>query len=325
MGKTYSALRRMIVDKQRFIYMRRTKDQLMSIMDSAKGEGLNPFIDLNTDMGTSWGISRQSDKIGLICEREMGDKGIWTPKSSPVGYALALSAIATMKGIGAQACDYWIYDEFIPEPHEPAIKKECNALLSAYDSLCSNRELKGERAIRMLMLANSTDIYNPILKGLGLVLEAEKMQARGIRHKRFPAKKLTLHLLEMSSELKEARANTAVMLLAAGTDYADMALGNTFSYNDFSLCEYKNLKGYRPVCMVDDFYVYNKKGSPELHCSYARADVGQRYSTKNQHDYIAFKREYGALIDGKYPKGLITFESYEIKAAILNLVYGGFK
>ena len=331
MGKTYSALEGLIDKKEDFIFMRRTKDQMDSITDSPKGEGLNPFQYLNKDRDWKYGFTRQTAKVSRIHWREQDEDGIWHAEGRPLGYGLSLSTIATIKGISAESCNYMVYDEFIKEPHEKPIKAEAQAFFSAYDTLCSAREIAGQKPIICFLLANSTDIYNPILQELGIVPDAEKLSLvldgekgkhpKGVV-KKFPERGLKLCILEMSEQLRAARARSAIMRLTAGTKYNEMALNNNFSYNDMALCGHKPIKGWRPVCQIDNCWMYAKKGSPELYFCYARGSVTEHFNLELLHDQIEFKRSYGMMIADRFPKGAVYFESYELKAKILTTIIG---
>lgn len=317
-GKTYSALRGLVQTNHPAIYMRRTLEDLNEICDSKRGEGLNPFKPLNRDFGWNIGFEKYTKKSARIIDRE-------NPESD-YGYGLALTAVATIRGLNAEECDDWFYDEFIPEKHVRTIAGEGEALVSAYETFARNREIMGLPPMRLWMFSNSNDIYNPYFKTLGLVHDAEVMVRTGEEHKYYPKRKLALHILKPNPEFERLKSQTTVQQLMAGTDWAESALGNKFSYNDFSLIKFQRIKGWRPVCALDEGYFYCKNGENLVHCCYAKGSVGSNiFNSRLPHDLIAFKRSFGILFADLYPQGKITFESYELKAVFLSIMFGGIK
>lgn len=323
-GKTYSGLSgcyaRWREYNEDFIYMRRTAEQLKTIMDTSNGqEGLNPFKTLNDDKGWNVGLKSINGKAAGIFNREWnGERFLY---SDPIGYGLALSTVASIRGIDASNCRTWIYDEFIPEKHEKILRGEADAVFNAYESFNRNREFKGLPPMRLWMLSNSNDIYNPIIKGLGLVHDCEKMVRQGIEHKYYPERALAVHIFIPLQEFRDAKSKTALYRLTAGTEFADMALDNKFAYNDFSLIGYKKISGYSPICGLDKGYFYRKKGERKIHCCYAKAPV-RHFDSKNAHDILAFKRSFAIELSDMFPTGDLTFESYELKANFVNLILG---
>ena len=57
-GKTYSALSGATVPERqdKFIFMRRTQAELDLLLDTDRGEGLNPFKPINKDFGRNIGM-----------------------------------------------------------------------------------------------------------------------------------------------------------------------------------------------------------------------------------------------------------------------------
>lgn len=322
MGKTYSALRgahkHALQGKGRYIYMRRTSDQLDAITDGKTGEGLNPFKPLNQDYQMDVGLHYVRKKVAIISDRYLNSKG-QTVYEGDYGYGLGMSGIATLRGIDASDCIDWIYDEFIKEKHQNRMQGEFDAIMNAYETFNRNREILGRPPLRLWMLSNSNDIYNEMFKGLHLVHDAEVMVRKGHHHKYYKDRGLALHILEATKEYIQEKENTALYRLTKGTDFADMALRNRFAYNDFSLIKYLPLQGYQPVCHVDDGYLYRKKGEGKFYVCYAPAKC-EGFNSKLPHDTMNFRRSYGAMLADRYARGDITFESYELKELFLGLI-----
>lgn len=317
-GKTYSALKGAVLSDQEFIYMRRTAQELDLMLDSARGEGANPFKPLNKDLGRDIGFSSIVKNLAGIYNRELIEDKL-QPVGSPIGYGVALSTIASIRSLSFENCELCIYDEFIPEKHVRRIKNEGTALFNAYETMNRNRELKGLPPMLLYLLANSNDIYNDIFIELGIVSDIEKMARKGKADLYQEERGLAVHLLANNEEFTDAKSKTALYKLTAGSDFADMALNNKFAYEDFSLIGRQSLAGYRPLCNIGKAFLYMKKGESFIYVSYAQARC-PRLNIDNESDRLCFYSDYGRRLKQFYINGLICFESYELKRIILDLI-----
>lgn len=323
-GKTYSALAGSI-DKSvvpgKFIFMRRTQNELETLLDDEKkGEGANPYKKLNSDKNVNYGFRKINDNIAGIYTRVIGDNGKLQHVGEPEGYGVALSTISSIRGVDFSDCSDWFYDEFIKEKHVRALKEEGEALLNAYETVNRNREFFDEPPIRLWLLANSNDIYNPIFTALGIVAIVERMNRNGQRDCYLKDRGLAIHLLQASQEFVEKKKETALYKLTKGTRFYDMSLENKFAYNDFSLIGYKKLHGFTCWCKVGKAYIYKKKGDAEIYVSYAASNRVVEYKTEESQDLIRFRREVGVRLYPYFVEGRLFFESYELKESILQLI-----
>lgn len=317
-GKTYSALDGLTSQKDKFVFMRRTAQELELMLDNDNGEGANPFKPINLNKNLNIGLHRIVKNLAGIYNRETVD-GKLQPFGAPIGYGAALSTLSTIRGIDFSDCSYCIYDEFVPEKHVRRMKAEGSALLNAYETMNRNRELEGQKPLYMFMLSNSNDIYNPIFTELGLVYEIEKMLRAGKHDLYMKERALAVHLLEASDEFMQAKSQTAIMKLAKGTSFREMALDNKFAYNDFSLIKPQKLDGFRPVCSIGKATIYNRKNSNAVYVSYAPAKCPQ-FKAEHEQDVMDFYNRYGRHLKPLFISGRISFESYELKRIILDLI-----
>lgn len=323
-GKTYSSLRGAVEKGDQFIYMRRLSTELEMNSDP-ESEDLNPFSWLNEDFGWNYGLTMINKRVAGIYNRITTDDGL-KPSGEPIGYGLALSTLAKLRGINLMKSRYWLYDEFIKERHVARMKGECDALLNAYMSLNRNREHIGEPPIYLDLCSNSTDIYNDIFVGLGIVLEVEKMIAKKVYDFYIPDRGLGIHLLKDSKSFKAAQERTALAKLTKGTRFYDSTFENQFSYNDFSLVKYVNLKGWRPLAKFKSDIsncrgcIYASKGDRLLHVSYADSTCTE-YNLDLTHDNTLFRQRVGVRLHNPYIHGKLTFESYQLKSIILENIF----
>lgn len=319
-GKTFSTLEYCVGKGEKYIYMRRTLDELVECCDHpTHGELENPFKGLNKERGSNWGIVKVTKKSGAIFDRVKKDDGTFEYVGEATGYALALSAIATMRGIDLSDAGTLFYDEFIPEKHVRKIKAEGEAFLNAIETIARNREMMGIEPMRVIMCANAFDIYNEIFMELGVVGQVEKMINRGQTVSYFQDRGLCIAILPHTEEFIEKKQKTSLYKLTAGTRFYDMALNNAFVYNDFTLIGYRYIKGMRPVVGFDNCYVYESKGDNQYYISYAKARCPY-YNTRHIQDKKAFFDAYGKWLRMEFIESHVSFETYDIKMKFLDAI-----
>ncbi|MBO5956627.1 MAG: phage DNA encapsidation protein [Bacteroidales bacterium] len=260
-GKTYSTLRMCIEDKKKFMFMKRTiEDVKLLCASGARSDvhfDVSPFVPLNRDFG--WDIKPVKIEKGIAGFYHCNEDG--KPCGDPVGYACALSAAKDIKGFDLSICEYMIFDEFIPKKHERINRNEGDQLLDIYMTVRRDRLNRGREELKLICLANATSVNNPTFNILNVIDQAVLMdvqntefhEERGILMHKIPA-------VDVPDEEK-----TGIELAMAGTAWADMAFGGHFAYDDFSAVAHRRLKGYRPLCSYtykkETTYIYEKDGN----------------------------------------------------------------
>ena len=318
-GKTFSILRELYKSGNKFVYMRRTDKELSFLMDTVKGEGIgNPFKSLNSKFGWNVGIRKVDESVGGIFNREVGENGR-LEYHEQIGYAVALSTISSIRGLDFSDCTDLVFDEFIPERHVMKINSEGIATLNAIETMNRNREFDGLPPMRVWFISNATNIEHDTLRVLGVINELEKMEKRHLEHAYFKDRRLAIHVFQDNTEFIDKKKETALYQLAKGTEFYDFSINNEFVFNDMSLVEHRNLKGYVPMCAIDKAYIYKKKGQHDYFVSYAKADTWC-YCSKYEHEKRAFKEEYGMMLRTLFLNTKIHFESYELKMIVLTAI-----
>lgn len=323
-GKTYGALDgarlNFLETGSRFMFSRLTiKEQKQITSRSGNSKG-NPFKKINKKEGCNIVILGSGDElVSTITDFETDEKGKIIPTGKVYGYSCSLVDLCDVRGQDFDDVDDWLIDEFIPEKHKRLPKGLGDALLNGIETINRDREDEGRPPLNVFCMANANDIYNPIFKDLGLVSICEKMKRAAQKDKYLPDRGIAIHLLEDSEELQEARSKRMITRIAKGTSWEEMAYNNDFAYNDFSCVAYRNIKGYVPIVTLNDMTIYSKKGSREIYISYTPAKCPRLDGTKDN-ELLLFKRKYSQRIYNSFVNGNITFESYEIKARILEII-----
>lgn len=299
-GKTYGTLKTAYIENKRFILMRRTQAQC----DLINKPEFNPFKALNNDTGSNAVVKSISKYNAKIVEETEEDERL-------LGYTCALSTIANMRGFDASDVELLIYDEFIPEKHERAIKNEGSAFLNAYETINRNREIKGEKPLQVLCLANAFNIANPIFLELGLVGRCEKM--KNAEQEIFIDKERGVCVvLLQKSKISKAKADTALYRLSSGS-YADMALSNDFVYNNSDNIKSMALKEFKLLCTVGEISIYKHKSKRLFYVSEHRTGTAPIYKS-DEVNLQRYRKNHGVALYGAYMRNNIICESLLTKS-----------
>ena len=229
-GKTYSTLWDCVSNHITFGYIKRTIDDISLI---AKPE-FSPFKPINRDKGTN--ITSESIGGGLnrfVSITEGKEK-------ESVGYAIAMSAIHKYKGFDLSDVDELIFDEFIPQKSERVNRKEGELLLDLYLTISRDRVQRGKPELKLVMLANSTNLACPALLTLGLVDRIAEMQINGDDFIYDGDKRISIRHIKNTPSVNN---DMGIMHTMAGSIWADANISGSFAYNDFSAVRKMSIKG----------------------------------------------------------------------------------
>ena len=216
-----------------------------------------------------------------------------------LAYILALSTVSNIRGFDASDVDVLIYDEFIGEKHEKPISNEGLAFLNAIETISRNRELKGQKPLKVLCLSNTNDLVNPIFIVLKLVTVVEKMIKEKKDYKDIKDRGVSIYLLH-NSPISRQKATTSLYRLAGEGVFTGMALDNDFSQEYMAMVKSQNLREYKAMVKCGELCIYKHKskrqyyvtthvsGKPELYDS-SEIEI-RRFTT----DYYFLKLSYMA-------------------------------
>lgn len=296
-GKTYGALSYMLEHQYKFVYMRRSQNEI----DLTKTEELNPFKTINRDKGYDiQGKTIIKNVIGYY------DKG----SGNQYATGLALATLHNVRGIDLSDINYIFYDEFIPQLSARPIKSEFDAFANCYETINRNRELSGCEPVKMICAANSNNAANPIFIGLGLVTTIEKIKNEHRSVFRIRDKGILIINVE-ASPISEKKKETALYKLMKNTDYAAMALENEFSSDDFTLIHPEKLAEYKPLFNCGEITIYRHKSKNQYYVSQHYSGAPDQYGT-NERELKAFAQRAWRIWDS-YLDGRVLFENYLCK------------
>ena len=298
-GKTWGALEYCYRMRLKFIYMRRTQTQLnlISIDDT------NPFKSIDEAITVK---PIRKEITGVYLSDEEGK-----PSGAPIGYMMALSTIANVRGFDMSDIDVLIFDEFEGEAHERRIKAEDSAFFNAYETINRNRELIGRKPLKAVLMANSNDMAVPIILAFKLVHDLENMARKGQSVLNLDERNISLILMSLTP-ISEKKAQTALYKAVGGGTFTDMAINNRFSANDLTNVVTRSFKEYKPLVQVGEIFIYQHKDrrdyyiSPHRHGSFNAIYEADTVSLKK------WRKDYYILWLAHLNK-LVFFEGYTEK------------
>lgn len=315
-GKTFGALKESIEAKRKFCLMRRTQSQLETI---ARLE-TNPFKSVIDYLGVDWDcIPVPAGKSIWAYYQTTYDQDRKPIYGDLLGYAVALSTIANLRGFDMSDVDLLIYDEFIPETHERSIKHESDAFFNAYETINRNRELQGRKPLQVLCLANANDFANPIFIGLGIVSTVERMLKECKTEYVNPQKGIGIYLLT-DSPVSTQKKRTALYKLTEGSAFHDMSVSNAFAGQNDPDVYSVSLQEYYPVVGVGELCIYKHKATKIYFVSSHFSGSVSRFSGDGIDMTRFFSTHKGILMAAM--SGRCVYESHLCKALFLR--YCGF-
>lgn len=293
-GKTYSALRFLMEQKQPFIYLRNTDTQ---ISESASVFG-NPFKKLNQDFGLDYRL--ESEKKHYLINEYVNNEKILR------GYGAALSTFSNLRGVDLSDVKYFILDEFIER--RTLSFRQFDAFQGFYETVNRNRELSGEPPLVGFLLSNAQTLNNEILLGYGLVNKITELYNNGFRF--FQDRGLYFEIPE--SDVSKAKAGTANYKLISGTDTAREYLSNKFAHDDFSNIKKQPIQEYKPIALLmlkdGSACFYKHKSDSRIYAAAVPAFGVKRYEKQP-----LFMREIGIELRQYAIRGKIYYDSFETR------------
>lgn len=321
-GKTYSTLKYMKENKKIFVFMKRTNDDVDNMCEDVKNPlavDLSPFKPLNRDLGCNVHLYSIKTGLGAFYECLQDENGKNTPTGAPIGYVLSANAVTKYKGYDLSECDYMIYDEFIPRPWERVNRHEGDQILDMYETISRDRVKRGRNELILIMLANATQIANPMFSILDLIDTASEMNIHGTEYNYIEDRGILLHQLPANFDVTEDTKKTGIQRAMANTQWGTMAYEGTFAYDDFSSIGRDRMKGYTPVCAIlyknKYSYVWIKDGVYYIN---RFKHNGRLYKMDNEAQREAFAFDVQIKLFNAIVSERAIFQSYTVYDLIFN-------
>lgn len=316
-GKTYSTLRMCVEDKKKFVFIKRTIEDVKLLCASVKRKDIDfdisPFVPLNRDFG--WNIVPVKIEKGVAGFYNCNEEG--EPAGAPVGYCIALTIASEVKGFDMSECDYMIFDEFIPKQYERVSRNEGDALLDIYMTVSRDRVERGRPELILICLANATSINNPVFITLEVVDIAADMDVKNIEYF-YNERGIMLHEIPPVA-MNEKREKTGIEKAMTDTAWGDMSFSGKFAYDDFTNVQHTRMKNYQPLCAYTykrkEVYIYQKDGY--YYATESKAKVNM-YNLNRENDQKRFFFDYIGRLREACIEDRMKFEKYSMYDLVIN-------
>ena len=282
-GKTFGGIKYPLVHNMQFVFMRRSAVE----MDMLKKPDFMPFNPINDVLGRNIRVEPEGRYITNVLENNVKR-----------GYMIALSNIAKLRGFNLSSIEYILYDEFIHEPHEKAMRNEAEAFFNAYETINRNRELEGAQPVKAVLCANSNNLQNDFFMYLNIADKFEKARKKGKNFFIEPERRLCV--IDYSDSLiSERKKETSLYKLTKGTNFRKMAIDNEFTDARVDKIKSMDISGYVLETKIGELFIYKHKSNKTYYVTRfekgkAKENVdprkeGRRYLLSNyMHYYNAF-------------------------------------
>ena len=256
-GKSYGIQKEILIKGNKFIYARMSAGEIKMISNPE----MNPFNAFYDDPDLK-------EKIFSVKPIPKVENALYLLEGENyIGLCLPLVTFGKYRGMDFHEYKTIFLDEFIPER---TIKKTAGtgqALKQAYETVNRNRELKGEKPVRLFAAANSLDMNNEILLEFGLIPMMEKCLKSD---KEYWTEGNKILIYPRYSPISAAKAETSLYKGNTGK-FGQMALMNEFSDYGKSNIGSRAIKGIKQkIFLAGNFSVY-------------RLDNGEWYFTRCTH------------------------------------------
>lgn len=304
-GKTYGFLWGCLSRDIKFIYMKRTQDDITFL----SAPEFSPLKPINRDHGTNYYFSKIHE----------GLTGIYDEEQNLKGYALAFNAVHKFKGFDLSDVDIICVDEYIPQLTERVNHSEGKLLLDLYLTVSRDREARGRDPLKMVLFANATELFCPITETLGIVDELAEMNDTGEEVRYLSDRRILLRFIPYSASADE---DTAIYQVMKGTKWADMAFFGKFAYNDFSRVKkipLKNMVLFSNLIYNNVSYgIYRNRNNGLYYMRKTKERGNDIYDCDIEADRRRFYYTYGIMLKNEISDGNMFFSDYSAYNLLFN-------
>ena len=327
-GKTYGALKGCYEMKKKFIFVKRTNKDIdllcagsgsIGAKKNKYGLDLSPFKSINRDIGSNVKAFKIYEGLGGFweCSPDEEEK----PEGGPIGTLISLNSVSKFKGFDMSENDFIIFDEFIPAPWEKVNRKEGDQLLDLYKTVSRDREHRGRLPLKVLCLANATNISNPVHNILEITDTVADMQLYNIENNYIKDRGIFIRILKANEDFEAQEEKSPLYKAMGDTAWGQMALKNTFAYNDLTNVGKPQIKGYSPrasfIYKRKEYYIYQRNEMYYITFSKFNAQK-PKYNLDTENDQKRFYFDFAIDLREECINGHMMFESYTMYDLIIN-------
>lgn len=296
-GKTFNIITYLIEHDIMFLLVRSYDDEFKVSCTDA----MNPFVKHNRIYHWHITTKKINSYLGGIYDS--------TDEDNPIllGYISSLTSIGHIRGwTGLDDVQVIFYDEFIQLKGQKRIPGQGQKVRDLYETVNRNRELEGQKPVKIIFASNANTINNDVLVEYGCINPIMKMVRSGQEYKKIGD--LTL-VYPMFSEISEKKSKTANY--NGNSKYNRMAINNQFEGYYSGNVKSIKLTGSELKCIYDDMFFYITPDS-HIYISYSKQGSCKLVYGDSDFETEQFTKKNRWLIDA-YLDNRILFENDEIE------------
>ena len=318
-GKTYSVLWLCYYSNIKFIYMKRTNQDVDLILKDIKALDFDPspYKALKRDKNIKVVGVKIDEGLGAFYEAD--EEG---QPAKLLCYVLSFNKIQQYKGFDFSDCEFIVFDEFIPQAGERIKRAEGSLLLDLYMTVSRDRLKRGRVALKIILFANAEQISVPVTNELEVVDSMADLNASGVTHEYLYKRKILLHHITNEEVPISEEEKDGIYVGMEGTAWFEKSFNGSFANNDFSNVTKRSIKRSIPLIEVlykthSYFIYYNEEKDRYYMCSIP-ANTRYYYNLNRENEQKKFYIDYGIDLCEACIEERFKFEKYSMYDLIMN-------
>lgn len=311
-GKTYGALNLFREQDIKFVYIKRTNEDIDFICskNTLLSVDPSPFYPINRDKGCNVIPKLVKKGFGAFYNADSEDNII----GAPIGYILSLNAVKRIKGYDLSEVDIMLLDEFIPQKGEIVKLSEGEMLLDAYMTISRDRLERGREPLKLILFANAEEISTPITNTLEITDLIAGMKDK--THYYDPERDILIHhITEKEIPITET-ARKGIFKGMYNTDWFDKSFGGEFSGNDFSNIVNMPLKNMQGMIKLKykrkDYFIYYHPIKSIYYMTTSPCKCPYSYDLSKENDQKKFYVDFGINLRVALSESRFFFKFYSM-------------
>ena len=295
-GKTYSALWLCFYAHIKFIYVKRTDDDVDFILKDKTDLDFDPspYKSLKNDKGIR--VKGVSVDKGFGAFYECDEEG---NPCRLLCYVISFNRVKSYKGQDFADCEFIVFDEFIPQIGERIRRVEGEQLLDLYRTVERDRIKRGRDPLKLILFANAEQISTPVTNELEIVDDMADLSASGNTHLYIEDRDILLHHIT-NEEVPEGRGEEiGIAKGMRGTAWYDKSFNGNFVHNDFTNVVDRSIKRSTPLIELyyktHTYFIYYNEDKDRYYMTTTPAKARYYYNLNRENEQKKFY--YDFLID----------------------------
>lgn len=318
-GKTYSALWLAYYSNIKFIYIKRTDDDVDMILKDIKALEFDPSpykalkrdknirivpVSLDKGFGAYYEADEEGKPVRLLC------------------YVISFNRVKSYKGYDFSDCEFVVFDEFIPQIGERIRRAEGEQLLDLYRTVERDRLKRGRNPLKLILFANAEQITTPVTNELEIVDDMMDLYASGQTHLYIEDRGILLHHITNDEVKVEESEKQGIYQGMKGTAWFDKSYNGAFIHNDFTNVVKRSIKRSTPLLELiyrrHSYFIYYNEDKDRYYMCSSPSKAQYTYNLDRENEQKKFYVDYQIDLAEACIEERFKFERYTMYDLIMN-------